>query len=304
MQIEKNINSTIWDKFVEESNQNNIFCKSIYLNNLNVSYENYVLMDKDKKILIGIILFDEKYSLINIPTFYSGIIISKSITSSHKQTEVCSFFIEKLTKLRKKIDIRVHYNSSNIRSFQWYNYFDEEKNKFLIKPFYTNCLNIENFNRNKLDKSLNSNRLREIKKARKNKLESKISNNVNILDQLNKLTYKKERNINEKFLSNQIAEHSLKNNYGSLLITEDDNKEPLAASLFLYDNNNCYYMVGGSNPNKRSTGASSINIYDHIINFINNKKKNVDFVGANSPQRGYFKTSFGGELKIYFEIKI
>ena len=63
-------------------------------------------------------------------------------------------------------------------------------------------------------------------------------------------------------------------------------------------------MVGGSNPNKRGTGAPSINIYDHIIIFIKNKKKVVDFVGANSPQRGYFKTSFGGELKIYFEIKI
>ena len=27
------------------------------------------------------------------------------------------------------------------------------------------------------------------------------------------------------------------------------------------------------------------------------KKKNIDFVGINSPNRGYFKTSFGGETK-------
>ena len=73
----------------------------------NVKYENYVLIDKDKRILIGIILFDEKYSLIDVSTFYSGLILAKNITSSHKQTEVWSFFIEKLTKLRKKIDIRV-----------------------------------------------------------------------------------------------------------------------------------------------------------------------------------------------------
>ena len=33
-------------------------------------------------------------------------------------------------------------------------------------------------------------------------------------------------------------------------------------------------------------------------------KKNIDFVGINSPNRGYFKTSFGGETKVYFELKI
>ena len=41
-----------------------------------------------------------------------------------------------------------------------------------------------------------------------------------------------------------------------------------------------------------------------MINSKKLQKKNIDFVGINSPNRGYFKTSFGGETKVYFELRI
>ena len=54
----------------------------------------------------------------------------------------------------------------------------------------------------------------------------------------------------------------------------------------------------------KKNGSVSLNIYHQLLNSIKLKKLFVDFVGINSPNRGYFKTSFGGETKIYFELKI
>ena len=53
--------------------------------------------------------------------------------------------------------------------------------------------------------------------------------------------------------------------------------------------------------NEGNEGAASLNIIDHISYCLLTIKK-INFVGANSPNRGYFKTSFGADLKLYFEI--
>ena len=50
--------------------------------------------------------------------------------------------------------------------------------------------------------------------------------------------------------------------------------------------------------------------YHFYINLKKRKDKNKHRIkelkrfGINSPNRGYFKTSFGGETKVYFELKI
>ena len=63
-------------------------------------------------------------------------------------------------------------------------------------------------------------------------------------------------------------------------------------------------IINGEYPETRKNGSVSLNIYDQILNSKKLKKKNIDFVGINSPNRGYFKTSFGGETKVYFELRI
>ena len=87
-------------------------------------------------------------------------------------------------------------------------------------------------------------------------------------------------------------------------ITINKNKIPVSASLFLLDKNQAYYLVGGSNEEGLNNGGASLNIYDQIKGFANDGKSTIDFVGINSPNRGYFKSSFGCESKIYFDIKI
>ena len=105
-------------------------------------------------------------------------------------------------------------------------------------------------------------------------------------------------------MASKIADNAIKDGYATLMITYDKLKNPYAGSLFLHDKRTSYYSAGGSIPETRNNGSVSLNIYDQILNSKKLKKKYIDFVGINSPNRGYFKTSFGGETKVYFELKI
>lgn len=301
MLIEKNINHNLWSKFIITTYQNNIYSDHRYLVNLENNYENFVLYEKNLP-LVGAIIFDD--NLENIPTFYNTLFVSSKIKSPHKLYQVCTEFINQILNYKKKIHLRLHHSIHDIRSFQWYNYNLDEKSKFNIKIFYTSVLNIENKNQEHLINSLNNTRRNLIRSAIKNNYYSKISDDTALLNYLNEKTFKRKRSKNEIIMSSEIADKAIKDGYATLMITYDHLKNPFAGSLFLHDEKTSYYSVGGSIPEKRGNGSASLNIYDQILNSKKLKKKNIDFVGINSPKRGYFKTSFGGETKVYFELKI
>ena len=235
--------------------------------------------------------------------FCYSLFISNKIKSPHKLNQVCTKFLHEVLNYDKKIHLRSHYSLKDIRSFQWLNYFSGDINKFKINIFYTSILEIGKINKEDIFKKFNSSRRNIINSSINNGFFSKISNDVQILNDLNKKTYNRKRSKNEKLMATEIAERSIKSKIATLMVTFDKNKNPLAASLFLHDDETSYYSVGGSYTNIKKSGASSLNIYDQIINAKNQKNNIIDFVGINSPDRGYFKTSFGGNSEIYFDLK-
>jgi len=301
MLIKKNINHNFWSNFINTTYQNNIYSDYRYLKNLESKFENFILYEKDRP-LVGAIIFDD--NLENIPTFYNTLFISNKIKSPHKLYQVCTEFINQTLKYKKKIHLRLHYSLHDIRSFQWYNYNLDEAHKFNIKIFYTSILNIENKNQEDLINNFNNSRTNLIRLAIKDNFYSKKSDDIELLNYLNEKTFNRKRSKNEIIMASEIADNAIKEGYATLMITYDKLKNPFAGSLFLHDERTSYYSVGGSIPETRKNGSVSLNIYDQILNSKKLKKDNIDFVGINSPNRGYFKTSFGGETKVYFELKI
>ena len=300
MNLKKNINEKDFLEFIKNTDQYNIFSEYKYLEIMNEKFDNYVLF-KNNEPVIGTIQFHK--SMFNLPIFYNTIFVSKAIKSNNKFVELVSLFLEQLSQVVNKIEFRCHPTVRDIRSFQWHNYTLDEKYKFNIKPFYTTKLQY-NHKIDDIFRNFNSSRKNEIKKAEKNRLKSEITNDYEILNFLNKHTFKRERSKNEIFFSEILAKKSVDSNFGTIIVTRDSNKDIVAGSLFIHDDLTSYYMVGGSLLNKRNLGSASINIYHQIENSINSKKKILDFIGCNSPNRGFFKTSFGGDLMIYFELSV
>ena len=194
MLLKKNINHKLWTDFISKTSQNNIYSHYLYLKNLKSKFNNFVLYEKELP-LIGAILYDD--DLGKIPTFYNSLFISNKIKSPHKLNQVCTEFINQLLKYNNKIHIRLHSSVNDIRSFQWHNYDLDISKKFDIKVYYTSILNIQNLNEKNILKTFNSSRSSLIKSALKNNFYSKISNDIDLLNDLNNKTFKRKRSKNE-----------------------------------------------------------------------------------------------------------
>lgn len=300
MKFINNISDKIWDDFVKKSSQNNIFCKSKYLKTLKVNYEKVGIANNNDELILGNIVFDNNFHFSKVPTLYNGIILSSKIDKPYKVIDAMDYYLDEAVKLYNRIYIRSHYNFEDIRSFSWYNY--NKKNKFKINPYYTGVLNLKNIN---LNKTINSGRLQSIKKAVKKGYSSNIEHDIEILDFLNNETFKKQKIVRGEvasFFAKVVSVNSLENSYGRLMITRNKNSNPVSASLFLYDDGIEYYLAGGTNEEGLENGGASLNIYNQIQNSINQNSSLIDFVGINSPNRGYFKTSFGCKPRLFFEL--
>ena len=81
-----------------------------------------------------------------------------------------------------------------------------------------------------------------------------------------------------------------------------DKDKIISASIFIEYKDQAYYLIGANDPNYRNSGAGTAVIFEHIKHLLNKKIKIIDFLGANSPSRGDFKTSFNAKLISYYEI--
>ncbi|NTW98733.1 MAG: GNAT family N-acetyltransferase, partial [Geobacteraceae bacterium] len=61
-------------------------------------------------------------------------------------------------------------------------------------------------------------------------------------------------------------------------------------------------LFGASDPAQRDTPTGTAVLWDAFFHFAVMGLTEVDLEGVNSPKRGWFKLSFGGDLKPYFQV--
>ena len=97
-----------------------------------------------------------------------------------------------------------------------------------------------------------------------------------------------------------MATESLAKGFGRLLICRNINNIPTSASFFLFDDKIAYYLIGASDPEYRKFSTGGFVVLEQIRKFFEQGLEQIDFLGINSPNRGDFKTSFGGIPVKYF----
>ena len=63
-----------------------------------------------------------------------------------------------------------------------------------------------------------------------------------------------------------------------------------------------YYLFGASNPGMRNEHTGSAVLWDSFFALSRDAIKEVDMEGVNSPHRGWFKLSFGGDIRPYYHV--
>ena len=82
-----------------------------------------------------------------------------------------------------------------------------------------------------------------------------------------------------------------------------DDKNELASMAFIgWDTKRAYYIFGANDPNKRNGHSGTAVLWDAFYHLNEMGIKTVDLEGVNSPNRGWFKLSFGGNIIPYYEL--
>lgn len=314
MQINFNESKKVWDNFIKNSPDGSIFLYSKFLDSLNKKYEIVTCVEDSGEIVAGcVILFDENNEPIkNIHGFtqYQGISLKDfSQLSNHKRIsrefKVCEFFINELTKKYKSFFLCQHWQFSDMRPFQWFNYHQPEKGTFKIDLRYTGILDLTNYNSfDDYLMSIRPVRRQEFNKAKQN-IQFKWINDENILDDIHNKTFERQnikRSDGDSTLLKSITKNALDNNYGKLCAAYIG--ETVASSiLFVYDDTTAYYLFGANDPEYRNLFGGNLLMLNLIKDAFENGIKKIDFVGVNSPNRGDYKLSYNGELKSFFIAK-
>lgn len=74
--------------------------------------------------------------------------------------------------------------------------------------------------------------------------------------------------------------------------------------VFGLDAKRAYYLYGANEPSLRADHCGSMALF-HALHILGNDGiTEADLEGVNSPKRGYFKLSFGGDLRPYFRVRL
>jgi hypothetical protein len=305
MKINFNEKKGVWDKFVEESPQGSIFVTTDFLSSLNTQYKLVTSVENDKILAGGVVFFESNKPVAKVIPYtqYQGLLLANNLSEPNhsrynKELSVSEFFLDNIIKKFRRVCFSSSSRLEDLRCFSWYNYDQKDLGQFKIDLRYTSVLNLKKFNDfDQLLLSVRKCRRQEYHKALKNGLEVEEISDVAILDRLHDLTY--ERGEEEKALLRPIAHAALKKGYGRLTCVKYHG-EPIAANLFIFDDKTGYYLFGANHPDYRNLNAGTLLLMDAIRDSIKRNLLEVDFVGVNSPNRGDYKLSFGGELKPFF----
>lgn len=314
--IEKVSNLDHWDELVSLSDYNNIFFKSFFFkylqNRIDLKYIKkgneikagfFLVTDQDKKII-----YDDDV------TIYSGIIFfndKKQIRSSKniETFKIITYFIDYINKKYSSANFSTVINFPDLRPFLWYNYKNKGP-KFKINPRYTSILNISDLAQEGLNstayKHMSSLRKRLLRKGLELKPQFKYDYKIDyLIEKFKEYMIKQKQDILKNKLvdmKNLIINLSEKN---KIFIQETNylNQDFTYTLIFSLNDNSSTFLYGF--PNGIIDDSIGTVSFWNVFNYLSKKKIDyVDLEGINSPLRGQFKQSFGGENKIYYNLEI
>lgn len=249
-------------------------------------------------------------------TYYVGPVWSeyRSSIPAHRwlavSTEIYEGFIKKFISNYGAVHACLTPDLHDVRVFDWWNYHEPDKPRFRIRPRYTAILsNLQGKSEDDIRSDFRELRRRELRKlpdnirrAEKNRISS------NDIQKLYAEVMDRQKSSVEKQVYDQIDKitHLIDQGFGDIIAFEESaNKhEIVAAMLLLYGNRTANMILNVVSNKWRSSGLPAHLMMAGIMQSKIAGMDFFDFNGANSPNRGDDKHSYGGVATLYFDLKL
>lgn len=289
-----------WNNFVDKSPQGAIFNKTWYLKAVQAKFKIYVCIDKGNNILGGMVLPKPKPECFTMPmiTQTLGILLKdfselKYVNKISKEKDIIESLVNAIPNF-KNYSINFNYNFTNWLPFMWRGYSQYCKYTYVIE-------NLSNLDY--IKSGLRNNIKYDINKAIKNDIKIYEDLPIEALYKISEKTFNRQGlaipyslellQCLDKILEEKQARKSF--------FAIDKHNNIHAANYIIYDKKSAYYLIGGGDSELRTSGATSLALWE-AIKFSAQVSKRFDFEGSCIRGIEEFFRGFGGTQKIYFNI--
>jgi lipid II:glycine glycyltransferase (peptidoglycan interpeptide bridge formation enzyme) len=144
---------------------------------------------------------------------------------------------------------------------------------------------------------------REIRKAKKQVI-VRTDLDIDQFFDINSLTFERQAKKlpYNRELVHRLDDACVKNQSRQMFFAEDLQGRIHAAIYLIWDRNSAYYLMGGSDPDLRTSGAASLLMWE-AIQFAATVTKKFDFEGSMIEPIEKFVRAFGGRQIPYFQVR-
>jgi hypothetical protein len=316
--IEEVVDLDVWDDFVSQSPHGTIFSYSIYMD-LAVNFWKVYWVKKGDQVKAGLALLlnkDGDQVLLDDLVIHNGLMFAldaeqKATKARQSRFEITEFVIVWLTRKFQHIELSLAPQTEDLRPYLWHNYHSSnQSDRFDLDLRYTSYLDISSINIDNEEESLIFNgletlRQRNIREARKSHSKMVIMKNSELFVQSYTSMMNSKNNTQDKDKLKRLKrliDGLIQKQMANIYLTQNKNGESIYISIFGWDNKRAYYLFGAPILEAKERYKGTISFWDAFQDLSKRGLKEVDLEGINSPQRGWFKLSFGGNVIPYYNV--
>lgn len=309
-----------WSQLVQQSPQGNLFNESIYLKFASVNCEKF-LISQGSEIKAGVCIVKgdgPRECKLDHLVIHNGILFShnsqkKRVKQCFEQFELTEFIIHQLSLRFDSIELALSPFFKDLRPFLWHCYHSENsEDRFKLDLRYTTFIDISSLDSNiaaeKTEAFINLEILRQrhIRHAQKSGgIVDKTQSANRLIDFYRDLMSRQKQSPSEHQLSRiqSLIEGLVISNMGAIYEVKNSSGIVVYVVAYGWDSKRAYYLFGAGNSLVNEPWQGTLGHWEAFKDFATNLNiKEVDMEGVNSPQRGWFKMSFGGRLMPYYQI--
>ena len=309
-----------WDAFVAASEDGTVFSTANYLTHTGCRLGLYHCYNVNELRAAVAVLesSDGESAIMNDLVIYGGLIFGPPMTGQSQSQriserfELATFITEALAIRYQTISFALAPSVSDVRPFLWHNY-GQTQDRYAIDVRYTSYVDIADFKLSEKPDDIaafvnaSAARRQQIRYARRDGIVTEASENVGAFIDFYRMTMERQGETVEVENLDQMAllvTGLINVGMARMFVSRTREGVPGSIAVYTLDNKRAYYLFGANDPELRNTPVGTAVLWDAFHALADEGITQLDLEGVNSPRRGWFKLSFGGNLIPYYQVAL
>ncbi|MDR0467111.1 MAG: GNAT family N-acetyltransferase [Deltaproteobacteria bacterium] len=307
-----------WDAFVEASPSGTLFSLAGYMRAVRAPVRAFwCLRRKERR--AAVVVCESADHASSVPhdfIIHNGLLFAPPAPQQNRSQiiserfDIASAAAAFLAGRYERVELALAPQCRDIRPFLWHNW-GTGKAMYRADVRYTAYADLTGFagaeapEEIPLFAELSCSRRQEVRKARKEHAHTTEEGDANGLTAFYALTLRRQNIEPEPERLEELrffAADLLSAGMARLFVACMPGGAPAAMALFGRDAKRAYYLFGAGDPALRGTPCGTVVLWDAFAALARSGCRELDMEGVNSPQRGWFKLSFGAELLPYYRL--